>query len=52
MKKALKREHYHLPTINDTLPGLTNAKYFIKFNAKTSLSLLPDPDKIDAANKL
>ena len=34
LNEALKREHYKLPTLEDVLPTLSNAKVFSKFNVE------------------
>ena len=34
LNKALQREHYRLPTFNDVLPTLNNAKIFSKLHVK------------------
>ena len=34
LNEALQREHYRLPTFNDVLPTLNNAKIFSKLDVK------------------
>ena len=41
LNKALKRNHYPLPTIDDLLPDLANAKVFSLIDAKNGFWHVP-----------
>jgi hypothetical protein len=43
LNKALKRNHYHSPTINDTLPDLAHARCFSVLDAKNGFWTAPLP---------
>ncbi|XP_021369719.1 uncharacterized protein LOC110460854 [Mizuhopecten yessoensis] len=67
LKVAIKREHYQLPTIEDIVSRMSNAKYFSKLDANygywqtevsyvghrlTQQGVHPDPSKIEAVKDM